>query len=94
MTTATWDGTVIAESDDTVIVEGNHYFPIESVRTELLRPSDRVTHCPWKGDASHFDVVADGRRAEHAAWSYPAPKEAAAEIEGRIAFYPVITVSD
>lgn len=92
MATATWNGTVIAESDETVVVEGNHYFPPSSVKTDLLEPSDRSTHCPWKGDASYYDVVIDGDRAPNAAWYYPSPKDAAAEIKDHVAFYPVVTV--
>lgn len=94
MATATWNGTVIARSDDTVMVEGNHYFPSSSVRTELLEPTDHSTHCPWKGEASYYDVVVDGERSPNAAWYYPAPKDAAAEIKDHVAFYPVITVSN
>ena len=93
MATATFNGTVIARSDETVVVEGNHYFPMASVETDVLEPTDHSTHCPWKGDASYYDVVVDGERAENAAWYYPTPKEAAAEIEGHVAFYPVVTVA-
>lgn len=84
---------MIAESDDTVVVEGNHYFPPSSVRADLLSPSDHSTHCPWKGDASYYDVVVDGERTENAAWYYPAPKDAAAEIKDHVAFYPVVAVT-
>ncbi len=92
MATATFNGTVIAESDDTVVVEGNHYFPIESVIDGVFEPSDRSTHCPWKGDASYYHVVVDGERSENAAWYYPTPKDAASHITGRVAFYPVVRV--
>jgi len=92
MATATINGTVIAESDDTVIVEGNHYFPISSVIPGVLVDSDRTSFCPWKGTASYYDVVVGGQRAENAAWYYPDPKEKASHIKDRIAFYPVVTV--
>ena len=92
MATATFNGTVIARSDETVVVEGNHYFPVASVTGEVLEPTDRTTHCPWKGDASYFDVVVDGERSSNAAWYYPAPKDAAADIKDHVAFYPAITV--
>jgi uncharacterized protein (DUF427 family) len=90
---ATWNGTVIAESNDTVVVEGNHYFPLSSVRADVLQPSDRQSVCPWKGTASYYDVVVDGQRNADAAWYYPEPKEAAKEIAGRVAFWRGIAVS-
>ena len=80
MTTASWNGTVIAESDDIVTVEGNAYFPRESVRDDVLRDSDTHTVCPWKGTASYFDVEVDGEVNRDAAWYYPTPKDAAREI--------------
>jgi len=79
--------TVIAESDATVVVEGNHYFPPESLNEDALAPSDHRTTCPWKGEAHYYDVVAGGTRAENAAWYYPDPSEAAAEIKDHVAFY-------
>ena len=93
MATATFNGTMIAESDDTVVVEGNHYFPIESVIDGVLEPTDHHTHCPWKGDAAYYDVVLGGRRSDNAAWYYPDPSDAAAQIKDRVAFYPVVTVT-
>jgi uncharacterized protein (DUF427 family) len=90
---ATWKGTVIAESDDTVVVEGNHYFPAEAVKPEHLAPSDTTSVCPWKGTASYYDVVVDGDRNPAAAWFYPTPKEAAAEIKDRVAFWKGVEVS-
>lgn len=93
MATATWHDTVIAESDDTVVVEGNHYFPLDSVRSDLLIASDHTSVCPRKGTASYFDVVVDGERNPNAAWFYPAPKDAAAEIDGRMAFWHGVTVT-
>lgn len=93
MVTATWNGQVIAESDDTVVVEGNHYFPEDAVRAEVLVPSDTTTVCPWKGTASYYSVVVDGEQNTDAAWYYPTPKDAAAEITGRIAFWKGVQVS-
>ncbi|HEX4667098.1 MAG TPA: DUF427 domain-containing protein [Chthoniobacterales bacterium] len=90
---ATWHGATIAESDDTVVVEGNHYFPADSIRREHLGESDRHTHCPWKGEASYYDVVVDGQVNQGAAWYYPDPKEAAANIKGRVAFWQGVTVA-
>jgi uncharacterized protein (DUF427 family) len=93
MAKATWNGTVIAESDDTVVVEGNHYFPAASVRAELLEDSATHTTCPWKGEASYRTIVVDGARNDDAAWFYPAPKEAAAEIKDRFAFWKGVEVT-
>ena len=93
MATATWNGTVIAQSDETVMVEGNHYFPPASVKTDLLEPTDHSTHCPWKGDASYYDIVVDGERASNAAWHYPAPLDKATHIQDHVAFYPVVTIT-
>jgi uncharacterized protein (DUF427 family) len=86
MVRASWNGTVIAESDDTVVVEGNHYFPADSVRPEYLRPSSTHTRCPWKGVASYHTVVVDGEENPDAAWCYREPSPAAVAIAGRIAF--------
>lgn len=87
MVTASWNGTVIAQSDDTVMIEGNHYFPPASVHREYLRPSDTTSHCNWKGEAHYFDVVVDGMVNPDAAWCYPNPMEKAENIKGRIAFW-------
>jgi uncharacterized protein (DUF427 family) len=84
---AIWNGTVLAESDDTVVVEGNHYFPRESLREEYFRDSGKHTTCPWKGEASYLSVVVDGAENADAAWYYPQPKPAAEEITGRVAFW-------
>ena len=92
MPKAVWHGTTIAESDDTVVVEGNHYFPRTSVRDEYLRDSSTHTTCPWKGIASYYDVVVDGATNRDAAWYYPEPKEAAKAIEGRVAFWKGIKI--
>jgi uncharacterized protein (DUF427 family) len=93
MATATWKGTVIAESDDTVVVEGNHYFPADAVRQDLLRPSSTHTTCPWKGQASYYSLEVDGAVNRDAAWYYPEPKDAAAEIKDRIAFWRGVEVT-
>lgn len=92
MTTATWNGTVIAESDDIVTIEGNAYFPRDAVRGDVLRPSDHHSVCPWKGTASYFHLEVDGRRNQDAVWYYPTPKDAAKEIEGRVAFWKGVEV--
>jgi len=92
MATATWNGIVIAESDDIVTVEGNAYFPRASVREELLRPSDTHTVCPWKGTASYFTLEVDGQVNPDAVWYYPEPKDAAKEITDRVAFWHGVQV--
>jgi uncharacterized protein (DUF427 family) len=89
---AIWNGAVLAESEDTVVVEGNHYFPPEALRQEHFRPSDRHTVCPWKGTASYYDVVVGGQVNRDAAWTYPSPKPAAARIAGRVAFWHGVQV--
>lgn len=92
MPTATWNGTVIAKSDDTVVVEGNHYFPVSSVRSDLLETSDRHSVCPWKGTASYYSIQVDGQTNPDAAWFYPEPKDAAAEIKDHVAFWKGVKV--
>ena len=92
MVTARWNGAVIAQSDDTIVVEGNHYFPREAVDASLLRESDSHTVCPWKGTASYYTIVVDGAENPNAAWYYPEPKHAAAEIKDRIAFWKGVEV--
>ncbi|MBA2514830.1 MAG: DUF427 domain-containing protein [Solirubrobacterales bacterium] len=92
MPRAVWNGRLIAESDDTVIVEGNHYFPLDAVRTEYLTASDKHTICLWKGRASYFSLQVEGDRLEHAAWYYPKPFKLAAGIQGRVAFESGVTV--
>ncbi len=84
--------TLIAESDSTVMVEGNHYFPPSSIKGDILRDNSRTTSCPWKGEASYYDLDVDGKILPAAAWYYPAPKEKAAEIKDHIAFYPVVKI--
>ncbi len=92
MIRAMWNGEVIAESDDTVVVEGNHYFPIGSVRADVLRPSDHHTVCGWKGTASYYTIAIGGAENRDAAWYYPEPKDAAKEIAGRVAFWRGVQV--
>jgi len=92
MVEATWNGAVIAKSDDTVVVEGNHYFPAAAVDPAVLRPSDTTSHCPWKGTAQYHSLVVDGAENRDAAWYYPDPKSAAAEIKDRIAFWKGVKV--
>ncbi|MGN6327951.1 MAG: DUF427 domain-containing protein [Rhodanobacter sp.] len=91
---AIWNDTVLAESDDTVVVEGNHYFPTASLRQECFRESDHHSVCPWKGTASYYDVVVGDAVNPQAAWYYPQPKEAAAQIAGRVAFWKGVRVVD
>jgi uncharacterized protein (DUF427 family) len=92
MTRAVWKGRTIAESEDTVVVEGNHYFPPEAVRRDLLQPSETRTTCPWKGVASYHHVVVGGEVNRDAAWTYLDPTPAAASIRGRIAFWKGVQV--
>jgi uncharacterized protein (DUF427 family) len=89
---ATWNNAVLAESNDTVVVEGNHYFPAESIHREHFRDSATHTTCPWKGEASYYDVVVNGEVNKDAAWYYPNPKEAAKNIEGHVAFWKGVKV--
>jgi uncharacterized protein (DUF427 family) len=84
---AIWNGQVIADSDDTVVVEGNHYFPRSAVNDEFLEPSPTTTVCGWKGTANYFSLSVDGKRNPDAAWYYAKPKDAAKEIKGRVAFW-------
>ncbi|MBE0591569.1 MAG: DUF427 domain-containing protein [Gemmatimonadales bacterium] len=90
---AIWKDAVLAESGDTVVIEGNHYFPVEAIDPAYFRVSNTHTHCPWKGEASYYDVVVDGEINRDAAWYYPEPKEAAAAIKGRVAFWKGVRVA-
>jgi uncharacterized protein (DUF427 family) len=85
--TATWNGVVVAQSDDIEVVEGNSYFPMESIKQEVLTSSEKTSVCPWKGTASYFSLVVDGDRNDDAAWYYPEPKDAAANIKNRVAVW-------
>ena len=92
MARAIWNGQAIAESDETVMVEGNHYFPAHTVNREYLADSYTHTRCPWKGQASYFDVVVDGQVNRDAVWYYPSPKPAAGNIAGYYAFWRGVRV--
>jgi uncharacterized protein (DUF427 family) len=89
---AIWNEQKLAESDDTVVVEGNHYFPKDSINTEFFQTSETNTICGWKGTASYYDVVVDGETNADAAWYYPETKPEAKEIEGRVAFWKGVQV--
>lgn len=94
MVRATWNGAVLAESDRTIMVEGNHYFPPNSIRSEYFRNSDSHTSCGWKGLASYYDVVVGSDVNKNAAWYYPTPKEAASKIAGYVAFWHGVKVRE
>jgi len=89
---AIWKGAILAESDATVVVEGNHYFPAESLATTHFEPSATQTTCSWKGVASYYTVLVAGQRNANAAWYYPDPKSAAGNIKGRVAFWRGVEV--
>jgi len=89
---ATWNGAVIAESDDIVTVEGNAYFPPDAVKAEFIKPSNHTSVCPWKGLASYYTLSVNGQENANAAWYYPAPKDAAKNITGRVAFWKGVVV--
>ncbi len=89
---AIWKGTVVAESDDTVVVEGNHYFPADSLKREYTLPSNTRTMCSWKGEATYLTLFVDGDANPDAVWTYANPKEAAAQIRGRVAFWKGVQV--
>ena len=91
---AIWNGRVLAESPDTVLVENNHYFPPEAIRAEFFKPSQTHTICGWKGTASYYDVVVDGKVNQDAAWYYPATKPEADNVKGRIAFWKGVQVTE
>jgi uncharacterized protein (DUF427 family) len=92
MVQAVWNDAVIAESDETVVVEGNHYFPRASVREDVLRDSSKQTRCPWKGVASYFTIEVDGKTNPDAAWYYPQPSDAAKNIADHVAFWKGVQV--
>jgi uncharacterized protein (DUF427 family) len=92
MARATWQGEVIAESDDTVVVDGYTYFPKDAVRSELLEPSEHRSVCPWKGEASYYSVAVDGAVNRDAAWEYRTPKTGAEMVRDRIAFWRGVEV--
>ncbi|MEV0360475.1 DUF427 domain-containing protein [Nocardia sp. NPDC050697] len=90
---AEWNGAVLAESDDTVVVEGNHYFPASALNREYFAASDKHSVCPWKGTASYYSVTVDGATNPDAAWYYPEPKPKAAEIRDRVAFWRGVEIT-
>lgn len=90
---AIWSGEVIAESDDTVVVEGTHYFPAESLRREFFTPSSQKSVCPWKGEASYYDITVRDRHNTAAAWYYPSPSAAVVQIAGRVAFWRGVEIT-
>lgn len=92
MAKAIWKGVVLAESDDTIKVEGNYYFPPSSINEEFFESSDNHTTCPWKGEASYYNITVNGKVNKNAAWYYPEPKEAASEIKGYVAFWKGVKV--
>ena len=89
---ATWNRTVLAESDDTVVEEGNHYFPATALNQQYFTPSNTHTNCPWKGEASYYSITVGDAVNKDAAWYYPTPKEAAANIKDRVAFWKGVVV--
>jgi len=92
MVKAIRNGKVIAESGDTIVIESNHYFPPESLNRELLKESSHTTVCGWKGTASYFDVVVDGKTNPQAAWYYPDPKEAVKQLQHYVAFWKGVKI--
>jgi uncharacterized protein (DUF427 family) len=91
---AIMNGTIIAESDKTVVIENNYYFPPDSIKREFLQESDHRSTCPWKGEAHYYDVIVDDKESKNSAWTYPEPKDAAKEITGYVAFWKRVKVSD
>lgn len=94
MAKAIWKDTVLAESSNTKLVEGNHYFPPQAVKKEYLTETDYRTRCPWKGEAHYYTIEVEGEKNENAAWSYPDPKEKARHITGYVAFWKGVTVEE
>jgi len=93
MPKATWAGTILAESNDTIEIEGNQYFPPDSVNRQYLEDSSTHSTCPWKGQASYYHVIVNNEKNPDAAWYYPNPKEAAAQIKGYVAFWKGVEIS-
>ena len=91
---AIWKNQILAESNKTIVVEGNHYFPPESINKNFFEKTDTHTTCPWKGTASYYNIVADGEKNKDAAWYYPEPKQAAQEIKGFVAFWKGVEVKN
>lgn len=89
---AIWNEQIIAESDNTIVIEGNHYFPKDSIQKKFYKPSSTHTTCHWKGEASYFSLDVNGKLNPDAAWFYPDPKEAAKQIKNRVAFWKGVQV--
>ncbi len=92
MAKAIWEGVTLAESDQPIEIEGNHYFPLQSVHKEFLKPSSTHTVCPWKGTASYYTIEVNGKSNRDAAWYYPEPKSAAAQIKDYVAFWKGVKI--
>ena len=90
---AIWNNQLIAESDDTLVIEGNHYFPVSSVKKEFLKPSDTTSFCPWKGTANYYSLAIEGKENKDAVWYYETPKELAKGIKDRVAFWKGVEVT-
>lgn len=91
---AIWNNTIIAESDDTVVIEGNHYFPHKSIKSDYFKQSETHTVCPWKGTASYYTITVDGKENQDAAWFYPEVSELAKGIKNRVAFWRGVTIEN
>ena len=89
---AVWNDQILAESNETILVESNHYFPSSSIKKEFFKESVTTTHCPWKGEARYYSVIVDGKQNTDAAWYYPTPMDAAKEITGMVAFWHGVEV--
>lgn len=89
---AIWKDTILAESEDTIVIEGNHYFPASSIKKELFEPTETHTICPWKGEASYYTIKVDGEENKDAAWYYPETKDLAKPIKGMVAFWKGVEV--
>jgi uncharacterized protein (DUF427 family) len=94
MIKAMWNGVVVAESEKTEIVDGNHYFPADSIHKQYFKKSDTTSVCPWKGTADYYSIEVDGKINEDAVWVYPTPKEAAINLQDRYAFWKGVVVTD
>lgn len=94
MVKAIWNDEVIAKSQNTIIIEGNHYFPPQDVRRDYLGASDYRSTCPWKGEAHYYDILINGEKNENAAWYYPQPKEKALQIKDYVAFWKGVAIEE
>jgi len=91
---AIWNNTILAESNETIVIENNHYFPLSSLNIDLFIASETTTHCPWKGDAKYYSISVNGKENEDCAWYYPTPKKAAQEIKDHVAFWREVDVAE